>query len=83
MIAIPAADDCGSLQLWRPCRRRRGALHGFQQAKPFLWTTDPDRIIEKVNRGHPRDGVRSLSALVEGSRHAEPKAPPDWAAYAK
>jgi hypothetical protein len=23
-----------------------------RKPKPFLWTADPDRIIEKVNRGH-------------------------------
>jgi len=23
-----------------------------RKPKPFVWTADPDRIIEKVNRGH-------------------------------
>jgi hypothetical protein len=23
-----------------------------KRPKPFVWTADPDRIIEKVNRGH-------------------------------
>ena len=48
-------------------RLQRGAFHALvdlqaaikryldehnQRPKPFVWTADPDRIIEKVNRGH-------------------------------
>jgi transposase len=48
-------------------RLQRGAFHSLvdlqaaikryldehnQRPKPFVWTADPDRIIEKVNRGH-------------------------------
>ncbi len=48
-------------------RLQRGALHSLvdlqaaikryldehnQRHKPFVWTADPDRIIEKVNRGY-------------------------------
>ena len=48
-------------------RLRRGTFHSLvdlqaainryleehnQQPKPFVWTADPDRILEKVNRGH-------------------------------
>jgi hypothetical protein len=34
-----------------PARRGRGGEHN-RKPKPFVWTADPDRIIEKVNRGH-------------------------------
>ena len=35
----------------------QAAINGYleehnQRPKPFVWTADPDRIIEKVNRGH-------------------------------
>ena len=48
-------------------RLRRGTFHSLvdlqaainryleehnQQPKPFVWTADPDRILEKVNRGY-------------------------------
>ena len=43
--------QCGSLV------DLQAAINGYlgehnRDPKPFVWTADPDRIIEKVNRGH-------------------------------
>jgi hypothetical protein len=40
-----------------------------RKPKPFVWTADPDRIIEKVNRGHQMVASESL----EGHRWGAPR----------
>jgi hypothetical protein len=36
-----------------------------RKPKPFVWTADPDRIIEKVSRRAPSDRVTLLATAVD------------------
>ena len=54
------------------CRPRSTAISASatRQPKPFIWTADPNRIIEKVTRGNPNDRVIPTSAI--GPAHDAP-----------
>ncbi|MBV9374359.1 MAG: IS630 family transposase, partial [Alphaproteobacteria bacterium] len=41
-----------------------------RKPKPFLWTADPNRIIEKINRGH-QVWRQTTSSVLIGSRTAQ------------
>jgi hypothetical protein len=53
-LRCPAAPAARRLPF---ARRLQAAINRYlgehnRKPKPFVWTADPDRIIEKVNRGH-------------------------------